>query len=88
MAVCSSTEIARILMAGLRRTPEERDRLNAEARAEIARRGAIERARYEAMSERERDEYDAETDGMMPRLRGAAERMAERAYRARERGDT
>lgn len=50
----------------------------------MAEKAAEESARYAAMSEIERAEYDLETVAMMPRLRGARE-MRERALAVLER---
>jgi hypothetical protein len=69
----SLTNIRSILLAGLRRSPEQREKDNREAVNALARRGAEEMARYNALSDQERQEYDDLTYGMMPHLRGARE---------------
>lgn len=82
----SGTAISAIIMAGLRKSPEQRDQENREATAEIARRGAIETTRYNAMSDREKREYDDLTYGMMPHLAGAREYWRERSGGSRTGG--
>jgi hypothetical protein len=73
--------IRSILLAALRKSPEQRVREAKESQREIAKRGAEEAAKYHAMSDAERREYDDLTFGMMPRLRGAKE-----YWRARDGG--
>lgn len=70
MAV-SRVAISQIILAGLRKSPEQRDRESRAAQAGLAAKSAAEMVRYNAMSDSERREYDALTEGMMTHLRGA-----------------
>ncbi len=63
------TNIRDILLPGLMMTPEERAEAKRVSDAYHAKEWAAEKARYDAMSEDERREYDAFTEAMMPRLR-------------------
>lgn len=59
-----------ILMPYLRMTSEEREACKAESLKIMAQKANEERAKYDAMSPYERAQYDALTEGMMPRLAG------------------
>lgn len=65
----SLTQVRDILLPGLRMTPEERKSARQLADRDMQEKIAAERAHYHSLSESERREYDALTEGMMPRLR-------------------
>lgn len=55
-------------MAGLRMTPAEREEMKRRNNLEMAKKGAEEAARYAALSDADKRQYDVLTEGMMPRL--------------------
>jgi hypothetical protein len=69
MPIVSLTHIRNILLPILGMSPEAREAAKREADRIMAIEGAAETARYNALSPQERAEYDALTEGMMPRLR-------------------
>ena len=63
------TNISKIIMHGLRQTPDDRAAAKRDYESHIKALGKAERAKYDAMTPDERDAYDRLTEGMMPRLR-------------------
>ena len=83
----SLTNIRDLLLPALLMSPEERGNAKEEHLRVMAIKAAEEPARYNALSEREKAEYDLLTAGMMPRMAGANELRGDARRRLRDMGE-